>query len=194
MARTLKISTAGKILLIPVQLLLGLFSTLCLLSGMNFILKAAEKTSEEMFGIVFAEAVFLALAVYCFRRIYMNIQAVRLASRYRVALGQAPDLRIETLTAGLGTSEAELQKDIDTLAANGILAGAYIDKKQKALLLPSSVLEASDDAAADLNSADSGPVLFNVRCPGCGFVNSVERGARTFCEQCGKPLDSAKFF
>lgn len=118
--------------------------------------------------------------------------------KYVSMLSNDPTGSIANLAAALGTSEANVNSNLEKMIKKKYFSNAYIDKAQNRIVLPNHVAapaaQPAETVHTSANAAPSASVnagaseMTTVICKGCGGVNTVPKGGVAECEYCGSGI------
>lgn len=134
---------------------------------------------------------FLFLEAICIFAVVKGTQIKKRIKRFKVYVGLISVERL-TLIDEIAISTAQsvdfVAKDIQKMIDKKYFSSAHINKSTNQIIIGNLEMSIMQEAAGHPTQG-SNEGLTNIKCNGCGAINSVKEGLQNNCEYCGLSLN-----
>lgn len=155
-------------------IVLGIFFGTLTIAGFTLII-----VPGALAALIFCGAI-TALGVVLFTKGMKRLRIVKDFYTYSAKFADDPTRSIENLSTTSGDSHETVIKKLNLMLKYGFFPKCYIDTSENCFVFP------EDKAPEEEAKAE----YVNIKCPGCGAVNSVKKGTTGNCAYCGTKLSA----
>ena len=158
--------------------------TMCILFAIGILSFASSTTIGSLaqgLYIIICSA-FILVSFLLIIGGYSTKNIIKRYSKYKIIFSTQKRIPIDAIAAAMSKPVAFVTKDLELLVSKDLFINSYIDKKTNEFIYKNENI--NGDAESESNSV----VVLN--CPGCGAVNSVQKGTSVTCEYCGQSIGS----